>query len=177
MIGTMQTTSSDAPAPLTREPRSPTAAPAVRRAEERFTELLLALNRTAPSRWRELGMTPQQVRLMLELSADGIARPMQLAQRMEIHVSTLSGITDRLVERGLVSRSPARDDRRCSDLALTEDGHRLLRDLFAGGCGALRVALSGLGRRRVEQLEGLLLAVTAALEAGATSRGAREREG
>jgi len=149
----------------------------VRRAEERFTELLLALNRTAPSRWQELGMTPQQVRLLLELSAGAPARPMQLAQRMEIHVSTLSGITDRLVERGLVSRSPALDDRRCSDLALTDEGQRLLRDLFAGGCGALRDALTGLGRRKVEQLEGLLVAITVGLEAGATGRGARESEG
>lgn len=148
--------------------RSPVTTSAVRRAEERFAELLVALNRTAPGRWQELGMTPQQVRLLLELSASGTLRPMQLAQRMEIHVSTLSGITDRLAERGLLARSPALDDRRCSDLALTEEGRRLLRDLFAGGCGALRDALTGLGRRRVEQLEGLLVAITAGIQAGST---------
>lgn len=148
--------------------RSPVTTSAVRRAEERFAELLVALNRTAPGRWQELGMTPQQVRLLLELSASGTLRPMQLAQRMEIHVSTLSGITDRLAERGLLSRSPALDDRRCWDLVLTEDGRELLRDLFAGGCGALRGALTGLGRRRVEQLEGLLVAITAGIQAGST---------
>ena len=151
--------------------RSPVTTAAVRRAEERFAELLVALNRTAPGRWQELGMTPQQVRLLLELSAAGTLRPMQLAQRMEIHVSTLSGITDRLAERGLLSRSPALDDRRCSDLALTEDGQELLRDLFAGGCGALRDALTGLGRRRVAQLEGLLVAITAGIQAGSIESG------
>jgi len=91
---------------------------------------------------------------------------MQLAERMEIHVSTLSGITDRLAERGLLSRSPALDDRRCSDLTLTDDGQRMLRDLFAGGCGALRAALSGLGQRRLAQLNQLLLAITTGLDAG-----------
>jgi DNA-binding MarR family transcriptional regulator len=141
---------------------------AVRRAEECFAELLVALNRTAPGRWQELGITPQQVRLLLELSAAGTLRPMQLAQRMEIHVSTLSGITDRLAERGLVSRTPALDDRRCSDLALTDGGRRLLHDLFASGCGALHDALTGLGRRRLGQLEGLLVALTVGVQAGST---------
>lgn len=164
MIGAMQTTSPDSQRP--KRPGAPRPAPALIRAEERFAELLLALNRTAPSRWRQLGITPQQVRLLLELSAAGTLRPMQLAERMEIHVSTLSGITDRLAERGLLSRSPALDDRRCSDLTLTDDGQRMLRDLFAGGCGALRAALSGLGQRRLAQLNQLLLAITTGLDAG-----------
>lgn len=171
MIGIMQTTLRNAARFGAPDSRSPATRAAVRRAEECFAELLVALNRTVPGRWQELGITPQQVRLLLELSAAGTLRPMQVAQRMEIHVSTLSGITDRLAERGLVSRSPALDDRRCSDLALTEDGRELLRDLFAGGCGALRDALSGLGRRRVEQLEGLLIAITAGIQAGSVGPG------
>jgi len=145
--------------------RSPGPSDGVLRAEERFSELLLALNRAAPSRWQDLGITPQQLRLLLELSAVDTARPMQLAQRMVIHVSTLTGITDRLAERGLVSRSPAHDDRRCSDLSLTDDGRALLRDMVMGSCGVLRGALAGLGRRRVEQLERLLAAMTAGLHA------------
>lgn len=164
----MQTTLRNAARLGPPDSRSTATRAAVRRAEECFAELLVALNRTAPGRWQELGITPQQVRLLLELSAVGTLRPMQLAERMEIHVSTLSGITDRLAERGLVSRSPSLDDRRCSDLALTDEGSQLLHDLFAGGCGALREALTGLGRRRVAQLEGLLVALTAAIPAGST---------
>lgn len=167
MIGIMQTTLGNARfgAP---DPRSPATVAAARRAAECFAELLVALNRTAPGRWQELGITPQQVRLLLELPSAGTLRPMQLAQRMEIHVSTLSGITDRLAERGLVSRTPALDDRRCSDLALTDRGRRLLHDLFAGGCEALHDALTGLGRSRLTQLESLLVTLTAGIQEGST---------
>lgn len=139
---------------------------AAARAEECILELFLALNRSAPGRWQALGVTPQQLRLLLELSAAGSLRPMQLAVRMDIHVSTLSGITDRLVERGLVDRTVALDDRRCSDLALTAAGTRVLRDLFAGECGTLRAALNRLGQRRLAQLERLLAAITAEFETG-----------
>jgi len=135
-------------------------APAGRRdvdqAEDRFADLLVALNSLAPSRWQAGGITPQQLHLMLELSATGTLRPMQLAERMGLHVSTLTGITDRLTERGLVSRRPAADDRRCSDLSLTAEGERAMRDLVSGGCVALRAGLAALGSPRVAQLERLL---------------------
>lgn len=159
------TQSTSRPAPTSRASRSPT--PAALQASERIADFVLAVLRSAPSRWQELGITPQQLRLLLELSALGIARPMQLAQRMEIHVSTLSGITDRLVERALISRQPAVDDRRCFDLALTDEGRAILRDLFAGQCGALENALGRLGARRLDQLGQLLATLTATLEAGA----------
>lgn len=133
----------------------------VDRAEDRFADLLVALNSLAPSRWQAGGITPQQLHLMLELSTTGTMRPMQLAERMGLHVSTLTGITDRLAERGLVSRRPAADDRRCSDLSLTAAGERALRDLVSGGCAALRAGLAALGSPRVEQLERLLAELAA----------------
>lgn len=134
-------------------------------ASERIADFVLALLRSAPSRWQELGITPQQLRFLLELSALGSARPMRLAERMDIHVSTLTGITDRLVERALVSRRPAVDDRRCFDLSLTDEGQAMLRELLAGQCGALDSALDRLDAGSLRQLGDLLAALTATLEA------------
>lgn len=97
---------------------------------------------------------------------------MRLAERMDIHVSTLTGITDRLVERALVSRRPAVDDRRCFDLSLTDEGRAILRELFAGQCGALEGALDRLDARSLRQLGQLLAALTATLAAGVPDDGA-----
>lgn len=137
--------------------------PAVARAEQRLAELWVALNSAAPGRWQELGVTPGQLRLLLELAALERARSTQLAERMGIHVSTLSGIVDRLEERGLVRRTQAADDRRCWDLTLTDDGRARLRELFGGSCEPLRGSLAALGPRRVGHLDRLLSALLANL--------------
>lgn len=139
--------------------------PAVASAEQRLAELWVALNSAAPSRWQDLRVTPAQLRLLLELSALERAHATQLAERMGIHISTLSGIVDRLEERRLVHRTQAAEDRRCWDLTLTDDGRACLRELFGGSCDTLRGSLTALGSRRVDQLDRLLGALLDSLAA------------
>lgn len=141
---------------MSRHTRRQAATPAALRTEQRLAELWVALNSAVPGRWQDLGVTPAQLRLLLELSALEHAHATQLAERMGIHISTLSGIVDRLEERRLVHRTQDAEDRRCWDLALTDEGRACLRALFGGGCEALRSSLAALGSRRVEQLDRLL---------------------
>jgi DNA-binding MarR family transcriptional regulator len=52
-----------------------------------------------------------------------------LAERMGTDASYLTGIADRLEQRGLVERRPHPTDRRIKHLALTGDGRRLRQEL------------------------------------------------
>ena len=74
--------------------------------------------------WREFDlMPPQQMTLGLLLDAP---RPMgELAQLMHCDNSNITGIVDRLEERGLVERRAAEHDRRVKLIALTSAGNRL----------------------------------------------------
>ena len=58
-------------------------------------------------------------------------RPMgELAQLMHCDNSNLTGIVDRLEERGLVERTQAQGDRRVRLIALTGDGRELREELL-----------------------------------------------
>ena len=78
--------------------------------------------------WREFDlMPPQQMVLGLLLDAP---RPMgELAQLMHCDNSNITGIVDRLTERGLVERLAADGDRRVKLVALTGDGRELAEEL------------------------------------------------
>lgn len=53
---------------------------------------------------------------------DGPRRMSDLAECAQISQTSLTGIVDRLVERGLVERIRSDEDRRVVEVALTEDG-------------------------------------------------------
>jgi DNA-binding MarR family transcriptional regulator len=78
--------------------------------------------------WREFDlMPPQQMTLGLLLEAP---RPMgELAQQMHCDNSNITGLVDRLTERGLVERLAAEGDRRVKLVALTEAGRELAEEL------------------------------------------------
>lgn len=74
-----------------------------------------------------LGLTVPQAVLLRELE-----RPMamnEVAGRMHCDASNLTGIVDRLENRGLVERRARAGDRRIKELVLTDDGRRLRSDV------------------------------------------------
>src|SRR3954452_3694633 len=76
---------------------------------------------------QELDLSPPQsivLRLLDEPTPIG-----ELAQLMHCDNSNLTGIVDRLSERGLVERTQAGGDRRVRLIALTAEGRRIREDL------------------------------------------------
>jgi DNA-binding MarR family transcriptional regulator len=54
----------------------------------------------------------------------------RVAENVGISKATLTGVTNTLVARGLVQRIPGTVDRRLVELELTDEGQRLMTDLF-----------------------------------------------
>ena len=78
--------------------------------------------------WREFDLMPPQQMVLTHLDEP---RPMgEVAQHLHCDNSNITGIVDRLTERGLVERRAAEGDRRIKLVALTEAG-RELRDELA----------------------------------------------
>jgi DNA-binding MarR family transcriptional regulator len=59
---------------------------------------------------------------------DGPQLPGALAQTLGITPSTVTGLCDRLLERGLVRREEDQTDRRCTRVVATEKGHDLVTE-------------------------------------------------
>jgi DNA-binding MarR family transcriptional regulator len=75
-------------------------------------------------------LTLAQYRLLAMIGA-GSDRASRLAGQLALAKPTVSATVDTLVERHLVERAPAPDDRRVARLSLTVTGHRTLHDAEA----------------------------------------------
>jgi long-chain acyl-CoA synthetase len=63
---------------------------------------------------------------VLGLLAEGNALPSSLAHKLNVRRPSITAVVDGLVARGLVTRTPAEDDRRQISHAITVEGLRLL---------------------------------------------------
>src|SRR5512134_1910563 len=77
---------------------------------------------------QEFELAPQQV-LTLRVLGGGPLPMGELAKVLSCDSSNVTGITDRLEERGLVNRDSAEHDRRVKMLVLTADGEKLRTEI------------------------------------------------
>jgi DNA-binding MarR family transcriptional regulator len=96
---------------------------------DRLRPTLLRVGRELRRETRELGVSPEQVSLLVAIKyAPGIG-VRELAARERVSPPAMSNHVDRLERDGLVARTPSADDRRRVGLTLTEEGQRLLRNV------------------------------------------------
>lgn len=82
-----------------------------------------------------------------------------LGERLIARDPDITRLVDRLCKRGLVKRSPGLKDRRVVEVAITEKGLQLLRELDPHVDRMPKALLGRLGRTRLQQLRTLLDAV------------------
>lgn len=91
---------------------------------------------------RDAGLTPAQHQLLLAvrgLEANGVTASVgDLAERLQLQLHSAGELTDRAVERGLVTKTADPDDRRRALVTLTRDGRAVLRDLSVAHRDELR---------------------------------------
>ena len=109
-------------------------------------------------RFAEFGVTQSQFRVLLTVhfvgGAEGIT-PTELADHLLIERPTVSGLEDRLVQRGLLRRVPT-DDRRTHRIALTEAGGKILSGLSPAATALAEETLAILDEKEQETLRDLL---------------------
>jgi len=98
------------------------------------------------------GLSSPQAWALTILEANGQLSLRELAERMYAHPSTVSGIMERLVTRGVVRRQTDPRDRRGIRLSLTPAGRRLLRSSPPPVQVGLRRALVGMPASRLKIL-------------------------
>lgn len=101
------------------------------------------------ARAADVGLTPQQHQALLAIRAadPGQATVGYVAERLILKPHSATGLVDRLVALGLVTRETAQNDRRRALLRLTNKSHALL------------VELSSVHREQIRRLRPLLAAI------------------
>jgi DNA-binding MarR family transcriptional regulator len=162
-----------APPPRPRAARRPHAAPEPdggvgRSGAAALLDALRAVSRELRVADRDadqrVGLPPAQVHTLRQLGQAPAASLTALAERTHTDPSSASVVVQRLVTRGLVARTPAADDRRRVELALTPAGRAMLRRLPASASTRVEEAVAALGAQRAVALARRLEELARALQ-------------
>lgn len=126
-----------------------------------------AFERLSGRHVRELGLTPAQFDIVATLGNTAGLSFRELGERTLITKGTLTGVVDRLCERGVVSRCAHATDGRSSMVRLTADGERLFAEVFPAHSAHCGRAFGGWKSSDYQALDVQLEKLRAAL-AGAT---------
>jgi DNA-binding MarR family transcriptional regulator len=120
---------------------------------DRLRPVLLRVGRELRREAREVGISPEQVALLVAIKYTPGIGVRELATRERVSPPALSNHVDRLERDGLVSRTPSVSDRRRVGLTLTDEGQRVLRRVRSRRTAWLATRLRGLSNEELEAVE------------------------
>ena len=107
---------------------------------------------------RRYGVTPIQCRTLTYLHRQpGPVTQKQLQQHLAVKPSTVNGIVDRLVEKGMLTRAPGETDARCRILRLTACSQQFYDDFVSITHEIVALVQRGMTPQEVDTLRRLLL--------------------
>jgi DNA-binding MarR family transcriptional regulator len=109
-----------------------------------------------------LDLTPVQYAALAAIKANPGLDQVTLAGLIAYDRTTITGVVDRLVQKGLVERRASRRDRRARELEITDEGRQTLRKITPAVESAQRLMLRGLSAKEGEELMRLLRKAIAA---------------
>ena len=120
---------------------------------DKLRPALLRVGRELRREARDVGVSPEQVSLLVTIKyAPGIG-VRELAARERVSPPAMSKHVDRLERDGLVERTPSADDRRRVGLTLTDEGQRVLRRVRSRRTAWLASCLRGLSSDELAAVE------------------------
>jgi DNA-binding MarR family transcriptional regulator len=131
----------------------------------------LALHRRTDSALARHGVTADQFVLLATLARGHALTQRELGRRMSSDPSTVRAMLVLLERRGLVEREAHPTDARARTVALTAEGKRTFRKLWAAGEPIRQRMLGALSADEADTLVGLLARVAESLNADGVSVG------
>lgn len=107
-------------------------------------------------------LTPVQYAALATIKANPGLDQVTLAGLIAFDRTTITGVVDRLVQKGLTERRASSRDRRARELEITDEGRRTLRKITPAVESAQQIMLRGLSSKEGEELMRLLRKAIAA---------------
>ncbi len=120
---------------------------------DRLRPVLLRVGRELRREARDVGVSPEQVSLLVAIKYTPGIGVRELAARERVSPPALSNHIDRLERDGLVSRTPDASDRRRVGMTLTDEGQRVLRRVRSRRTAWLATRLRGLSPDELDAVE------------------------
>jgi DNA-binding MarR family transcriptional regulator len=107
-------------------------------------------------------LTPVQYAALATINANPGLDQVTLAGLIAYDRTTITGVIDRLVQKGLIDRRASSRDRRARELEITDEGRKTLRAITPAVEAAQRIMLRGLTDKEANDLMRLLRKAIAA---------------
>jgi DNA-binding MarR family transcriptional regulator len=120
----------------------PERAAATDRLVATFAELMHRMMSVHAPEFLEVGLTMSQAKVLYLVQAEPSIRMAELSARLGVSLSTISGVVDRLVDQGMLTRSDDPADRRQVVIRATSAGVEHLDRLRELNAGQLRLLLA-----------------------------------
>jgi DNA-binding MarR family transcriptional regulator len=101
-------------------------------------------------------LTPVQYAALAAVSGNPGMDQVTLAGLIAYDRTTITGVVDRLVQKGLVARQASNRDRRARELRISDAGRRTLRGIAPAVEAAQRIMVHGLTAKEAKELVRLL---------------------
>ena len=111
---------------------------------DRLRPVLLQVGRELRREAREVGISPEQVAVLVAIKYSPGIGVRDLAVRERVSAPAMSNHVDRLERDGLVQRTPNAQDKRRVGVSLTDEGQRVLRQVRSRRTAWLATRLKGL---------------------------------
>ncbi|MGZ3181263.1 MAG: MarR family winged helix-turn-helix transcriptional regulator [Telluria sp.] len=118
-----------------------------------LAECMQGFERFSGEAIRRCGLTHAQFDILATLGNTPGMNCKELGEKTLITKGTLTGVLDRLEERGLLARAPAAQDKRSLFVRLTPAGEALFADVFPQVIGHGKQLFAGYSSADFEQLE------------------------
>lgn len=120
---------------------------------EMLYQQVRSASRGAMGAWLDIDITMPQAKVLLTLLTDGRLRMGELASALDASLPTVTGIVDRLVEKGLVRRLDDPHDRRVVLCELSEAGRRMIGGVWDMGLRRVRELLLHMTDEELEHVD------------------------
>jgi MarR family transcriptional regulator, temperature-dependent positive regulator of motility len=127
----------------------------------RFQQIAVAVFLTEVEK-QGYDLTPVQYAALVAVSTNPAIDQVTLAGLIAYDRTTITGVVDRLVQKGLVARQESRRDRRARELKITDAGRRALRGMMPAVEAAQDILVRGLNDKEAKELVRLLQKAIAA---------------
>ena len=101
-------------------------------------------------------LTPVQYAALAAIELNPGLDQATLAGLIAYDRTTITGVVDRLVQKGLIARRASKRDRRARELQITNEGRQTLQAITPAVDAAQRTLLRGLNEKEAEQLMRLM---------------------
>jgi len=115
--------------------------------------LFHTLNPGRDRAWLSVELTMPQLKALMSVAQNDGATSGQIARKLGVGLSTITGIVDRLAEQNLVTRGEDTDDRRITRVRPTPRGRTLVDELLRYRNEAISAVLSQLDAEQLQVVE------------------------